>query len=1697
MMFLLAVTWERTASNTILYIDDMRSTTYLAWSDEHFSSNGEWYTTSGVSRWPWANRSSKLVLDKNNECIYLIWAAGVYTQPGDTTHDNPYDVFVRKYDLSGNPLWSVPVRIYGPTYDFDNGVDGDVDSSGNLYVAFKDSQGYAAVRKVSPDGTLGWAANTQLGLCNTDPAIVVFSDGYVYVAWSYSGDIYLNGVSRSDGSVKWASNLQIDTGTIGTNSSQYPDMVVYGGKLYIAWRADSYDVFVCEVDPATQTVGTTYKVNKGSYTWGELWYGSSSYEHCVSMCVDPATGDLYFAFAAKDTSTGYIQVHLQKVNVSNLGTPLWGAAGEDPLAQQISSDLVERVPDVFWDDQNNLFWVCWLRGGAAPTYYNAFDSSGNPYYSAEKVIEMGSNWTSMVVYNDYLYFGTNSGTQFMKFNLYGAQLFSVVPDPANYCTQTRWKSKRVLPGTVYKAKLRTDYLVNHPSGSSGMDILFSGDGGTNWSSNADDGAEVDLSSTTTNNFIYQCDITGDSLHGVEQPYIDSLAIEATDVSFADLTSTVYSDGSNAYGELVFSEDGSGQEAVQYATAGETVAGYFFIKNMGNHTDSFRLQLVTTDDGVWDVTYKEWVWNGTSWQEGSVISDGTAAATYDLGTLAPYDGTNNTVKAVKVEVTAPATASEGDYFVVEVKTEINLNGSGVYYWHDTAHFKVVYTTVRPDLMISKQETSGYIGAQIYNTDGYAQSLENYSYTDVKRIYYVKVYNRGDDGNITVTGTPSGSDWKIEYFYPASSTTPNTNIPGSGESIYLAHAEEAIIRVEVTPLSGASEGDVKEIYVTGSMTSGAVTRSDTVKITVTRADAAADLKVESQDNYSRFVDFGQTVALQVEVTNNSSWEQTFYIKENTSTIPAGWTVAYLDGATDITADVQGSGYSFMLSSGASKTITLQVTAPSPGNVDEQCIIGLRAWGEYGYGDDGSFVQYDDSSVTITSVDIVVDLILDSSGDDVYESSPTSQIAEKWVLVNTTQSYTLALQEDGDPGSAASQNTYQLSWSNSNSDFTVDFQYNSSSISSPWTSDALGSGESLDVSIDVTSSSNIDTQTTLDITCISSINPGQIDTFRIIQHASVPPDIYGKRSSPTESNLVGNNQYDPDASFQQLSGGLSKGSTSDLVFYIWVDNDRTVAESVVFYGTAATGGWSSKYELGDNSDPALVTTWTPIDPTSGYSLGNLNPGDIKLIKLTVSVTDWGLVDEGDFETLQVWTEGQTTSLVDKINIICTCGAGIPEVSVQPDWTEMEAGDTTQIEYTITNTSQNISEGFRLTWTDSLSLPAGASVDFKYQSGENLIDIDESSLSGSGWTAPVLGPGESLKVIAEVTIGSLSSGTQFTITLKAASDVDPTSNDSAQATVQVVDPRPDLLVMSPYEGTDFKGDDEYADSSTPVQASFKVASGAFAVFTLECENDDVATGTFNLTIDWQDSDSWKVTVYDTVSGDITSSVRSGGVDYRIDPGANVKVNIRVFPLFENFVPDDLNITATLKSKKNPNRWDLAILKVFAEGTEVTVELTNMEGKRLPGRLEIADRTFETSTGVINFEIFPGVYTVKVNSRGYLPVEETVEIPQQEATTLSFVLLEANVDASSVDVHSYPNPAKDSATIVYNVPQRGRVRLLLYDLTGRLVARLVDEEMESGTYVYRWNLLNKAGEKITPGVYVCVIDVSGKKKIERIFVKK
>lgn len=52
----------------------------------------------------------------------------------------------------------------------------------------------------------------------------------------------------------------------------------------------------------------------------------------------------------------------------------------------------------------------------------------------------------------------------------------------------------------------------------------------------------------------------------------------------------------------------------------------------------------------------------------------------------------------------------------------------------------------------------------------------------------------------------------------------------------------------------------------------------------------------------------------------------------------------------------------------------------------------------------------------------------------------------------------------------------------------------------------------------------------------------------------------------------------------------------------------------------------------------------------------------------------------------------------------------------------------------------------------------------------------------------------------------------------------------------------------------------------------------------------------------------------------------------------------------------------------------------------------------------------------------------------------------------------------NYPNPFNPSTTIRFCVPTRGHVRLAIYDILGRPVAELANEEMSAGSYERTWN---------------------------------
>jgi hypothetical protein len=64
-------------------------------------------------------------------------------------------------------------------------------------------------------------------------------------------------------------------------------------------------------------------------------------------------------------------------------------------------------------------------------------------------------------------------------------------------------------------------------------------------------------------------------------------------------------------------------------------------------------------------------------------------------------------------------------------------------------------------------------------------------------------------------------------------------------------------------------------------------------------------------------------------------------------------------------------------------------------------------------------------------------------------------------------------------------------------------------------------------------------------------------------------------------------------------------------------------------------------------------------------------------------------------------------------------------------------------------------------------------------------------------------------------------------------------------------------------------------------------------------------------------------------------------------------------------------------------------------------------------------------------------------------------------------------------------------------VRLAVYDATGRLVARLVDEVREPGHYEAIWNGRDAAGRTCAAGVYLCRLDTGHVRDVKRVTMVK
>lgn len=81
------------------------------------------------------------------------------------------------------------------------------------------------------------------------------------------------------------------------------------------------------------------------------------------------------------------------------------------------------------------------------------------------------------------------------------------------------------------------------------------------------------------------------------------------------------------------------------------------------------------------------------------------------------------------------------------------------------------------------------------------------------------------------------------------------------------------------------------------------------------------------------------------------------------------------------------------------------------------------------------------------------------------------------------------------------------------------------------------------------------------------------------------------------------------------------------------------------------------------------------------------------------------------------------------------------------------------------------------------------------------------------------------------------------------------------------------------------------------------------------------------------------------------------------------------------------------------------------------------------------------------------------------------------------------------PNPSAGTLRLAYDLAAAGQVRLGVYDVAGRLVAKVVDGTMPAGSHAASWNGADRGGRQVASGVYFVRLEAAGASQTRRITV--
>ena len=119
----------------------------------------------------------------------------------------------------------------------------------------------------------------------------------------------------------------------------------------------------------------------------------------------------------------------------------------------------------------------------------------------------------------------------------------------------------------------------------------------------------------------------------------------------------------------------------------------------------------------------------------------------------------------------------------------------------------------------------------------------------------------------------------------------------------------------------------------------------------------------------------------------------------------------------------------------------------------------------------------------------------------------------------------------------------------------------------------------------------------------------------------------------------------------------------------------------------------------------------------------------------------------------------------------------------------------------------------------------------------------------------------------------------------------------------------------------------------------------------------------------------------------------------------------------------------------------------------------------------------------FSSTDTISIKTAALRPIQSITSVSNENANPLTKTFMLSQ---------NYPNPFNPSTTIEYRIPERSFVKLKVFDVLGREVARLVNGEKPAGDFFVTFNAAN-----LPSGIYFYTLEAGSFKQSKKLIILK